>query len=65
MITVLPTDVCALAHTRIAKDSAARNGSSNELTTTQELIANMPGVRREGVTEAAGKRFYAVSSFHV
>jgi CRP-like cAMP-binding protein len=26
---------------------------SNELTMTQELIANMPGVRREGVTEAA------------
>ncbi|MGH8168727.1 MAG: Crp/Fnr family transcriptional regulator, partial [Woeseiaceae bacterium] len=29
--------------------------SSNELTITQELIANMLGVRREGVTEAAGK----------
>jgi CRP-like cAMP-binding protein len=29
--------------------------SSNELTMTQELIANMLGVRREGVTEAAGK----------
>ena len=28
---------------------------SNELTTTQELIANVLGVRREGVTEAAGK----------
>ena len=28
---------------------------SNELTLTQELIANMLGVRREGVTEAAGK----------
>lgn len=28
---------------------------SNELTITQELIANMLGVRREGVTEAAGK----------
>ena len=27
---------------------------SNELTMTQELIANMLGVRREGVTEAAG-----------
>jgi CRP-like cAMP-binding protein len=29
--------------------------SSNDLTMTQELIANMLGVRREGVTEAAGK----------
>lgn len=28
---------------------------NNELTMTQELIANMLGVRREGVTEAAGK----------
>ena len=28
---------------------------ANELTMTQELIANMLGVRREGVTEAAGK----------
>ena len=28
---------------------------SNELTVTQELIANMLGVRRESVTEAAGK----------
>jgi CRP-like cAMP-binding protein len=28
---------------------------SNELTMTQELIANMLGVRREGVNEAAGK----------
>jgi Mn-dependent DtxR family transcriptional regulator len=27
---------------------------TNELTMTQELIANMLGVRREGVTEAAG-----------
>jgi CRP-like cAMP-binding protein len=27
---------------------------SNDLTMTQELIANMLGVRREGVTEAAG-----------
>ena len=29
--------------------------ASNELTMTQELIANMLGVRREGVTESAGK----------
>lgn len=29
--------------------------TSNELAMTQELIANMLGVRREGVTEAAGK----------
>jgi CRP-like cAMP-binding protein len=28
---------------------------ANELTMTQELIANMLGVRRQGVTEAAGK----------
>jgi DNA-binding transcriptional regulator YhcF (GntR family) len=29
--------------------------SSNELILTQEMVANMLGVRREGVTEAAGK----------
>jgi CRP-like cAMP-binding protein len=29
--------------------------ASNQFTMTQELIANMLGVRREGVTEAAGK----------
>jgi CRP-like cAMP-binding protein len=29
--------------------------SSNKLSMTQELIANMLGVRREGITEAAGK----------
>jgi CRP-like cAMP-binding protein len=29
--------------------------SANELIMTQELIANMLGVRREGVTDAAGK----------
>lgn len=28
---------------------------TNELTITQELISNMLGVRREGITEAAGK----------
>ena len=33
--------------------------SSNELVMTQELIANMLGVRREGVTEAAGKLQHA------
>jgi Mn-dependent DtxR family transcriptional regulator len=29
--------------------------TTDELSMTQELIANMLGVRREGVTEAAGK----------
>jgi CRP-like cAMP-binding protein len=29
--------------------------ATNELTMTQKLIANMLGVRREGVTESAGK----------
>lgn len=37
--------------------------SSNELVMTQELIANMLGVRREGVTEAAGK-LQAVGLIH-
>lgn len=32
---------------------------SNNLTMTQELIANMLGVRREGVTDAAGKLQHA------
>jgi len=34
--------------------------TSNELVMTQELIANMLGVRREGVTEAAGRLHKAV-----
>ena len=34
---------------------ALDRSSSNELTMTQELIADMLGVRREGITEAAGK----------
>lgn len=33
--------------------------TSNQLNMTQELIANMLGVRREGVTEAAGKLQHA------
>jgi Mn-dependent DtxR family transcriptional regulator len=33
--------------------------ASSELSMTQELIANMLGVRREGVTEAAGKLQHA------
>jgi CRP-like cAMP-binding protein len=33
--------------------------ASNELVMTQELIANMLGVRREGVTEAAGRLQHA------
>jgi CRP-like cAMP-binding protein len=33
--------------------------SSTDLTMTQELIANMLGVRREGVTEAAGNLQHA------
>jgi Mn-dependent DtxR family transcriptional regulator len=32
---------------------------SNELVMTQELIANMLGVRREGITDAAGKLQHA------
>ena len=36
---------------------------SNELSMTQELIANMLGVRREGVTEAAG-RLQAAGMIH-
>ena len=36
---------------------------SNELTMTQEPIANMLGVRREGVTEAAGQ-LEAAGSIH-
>jgi CRP-like cAMP-binding protein len=38
---------------------------SNELTMTQELIANMLGVRREGVTDAAGKlQTFGVIRYH-
>ncbi len=38
---------------------------SNELTLTQELIASMLGVRRESVTEAAGKlQDYGYISYH-
>jgi CRP-like cAMP-binding protein len=37
--------------------------SSNELTMTQELIANMLGVRREGVTEAA-RRLQSAGLIH-
>lgn len=33
--------------------------NSNELTMTQELIANLLGVRREGITEAAGRLQHA------
>jgi Mn-dependent DtxR family transcriptional regulator len=32
---------------------------SNELVITQELVASMLGVRREGITEAAGKLQHA------
>ena len=36
-------------------DPLFRHWRGNELNIPQELIANMLGVRREGVTEAAGK----------
>jgi CRP-like cAMP-binding protein len=39
--------------------SSLDRSPSNELTITQELIASTLGVRREGVTEAAGKLQYA------
>jgi CRP-like cAMP-binding protein len=41
--------------TQMAQTAVCNRLSSNQLTMTQELIANMLGVRREGVTEAAGK----------
>jgi hypothetical protein len=58
---------CATVRTRAVKSSSVDQQLcrwlllsldrllSNQLTMTQELIANMLGVRREGVTEAAGK----------
>jgi CRP-like cAMP-binding protein len=36
--------------------------ASSELSMTQELIANMLGVRREGVTEAAGRGIGATAA---
>jgi hypothetical protein len=39
--------------------------SSNELTMTQELIANMLGVRREGVTEAAAGKLQALGAIRL
>jgi len=42
---------CALAYIRLKIFLSPDRFPANELTTTQELIANMPGVRREGVTE--------------
>jgi len=39
--------------------SSLDRSPSNELTMTQELIAHMLGVRREGITEAAGKLLHA------
>ena len=39
--------------------SSLDRSPSNELTLTQELIASMLGVRREGITEAAGKLQHA------
>jgi CRP-like cAMP-binding protein len=48
-----PETICSLAHTDLIGNRGA--GEVNELVMTQELIANMLGVRREGVTEAAGQ----------
>ncbi|MBU1893389.1 MAG: helix-turn-helix domain-containing protein, partial [Gammaproteobacteria bacterium] len=39
--------------------SSIDRSPSNELTVTQELIAHMLGVRREGITEATGKLLHA------
>jgi CRP-like cAMP-binding protein len=60
MTQVSQTAVCNRHHTveqrlcRLLLRSLDRL-SANELHMTQELIANMLGVRREGVTEAAGR----------
>jgi CRP-like cAMP-binding protein len=53
------TAVCNRHHSVISSCAAGccclSTGCHPTLTMTQDLIANMLGVRREGVTEAAGK----------